>query len=470
MVKATRGATISFDPRGLSQSTLSALERVLSVANPDRATAERLGSYKARFIEPRLNAWTITEGGSRMDIPYGAMEDPEVFDILSGVVEIVNDDNEGQEMSFSSPSLSSVEREGGGLYPYQQRALNGLLGAERGILVAPCGSGKTRVGVVLARALGRSCLWITHTQKLLKQSEEVWIALYGSEGVGEITEGKVRTGRNITFATVQTLSNLDRDWTEFGTVIVDECHHCAGTPTKLKQFAKVLNRINARYKFGLTATPKRQDGLFKTAKWILGGIAHTIRPSELLGRIAPEYVQVETGISYDPDLWTRPDGTIDFSKYQTLIAEDQLRNEAIARKVCDLSSKSRGQLVLCSRIAQAKDIAQRIRRRLADPEGESVSLLVGATSKKTSIQGKAVIVATYAIAKEGLDVPELDTLHFASPVKDEVAIVQAVGRISRSCEGKTSATVFDYVDSDPYAESAGRKRRRIIERQRRGRR
>lgn len=466
MVKAIRGATIWFDPRTLSRGTLSALERALSVANPDRATAERLGSYKARFIEPRLNAWTITEGGSRMDIPYGAMEDPEVSDILSNVVEIVNDNNLGSAMEFSP--LSPVGE--GGLYEYQKRALNGLLGAECGILVAPCGSGKTRVGAVLARTLGRSCLWITHTQKLLKQSEEVWISLYGSEGVGEITEGKVRTGRNITFATVQTLSNIDRVWDEFGTVIVDECHHCAGTPTKLKQFAKVLNRINARYKFGLTATPKRQDGLFKTAKWILGGIAHTIRPSELLGRIAPEYIQVETGISYDPDLWTRPDGTIDFSKYQGLIAEDQLRNEAISRKVADLSATSRGQLVLCSRIAQAKDIAQRIRRRLADPDGESVSLLVGATSKKTSIQGKAVIVATYAIAKEGLDVPELDTLHFASPVKDEVAIVQAVGRISRSCEGKTSATVFDYVDSDPYAESAGRKRRRIIERQRRGRR
>lgn len=457
-IRAVRGATIHFDPRGIGGVRFNELLQLLRVPNPDKAQAERLGLFKARFIKPYLNAWTLTQGGTRCDLPYGADSDPQVRAILSDLVDIEDDpDNLGRPLE----GLGGAERVS--LYNYQAQALARLLEARRGIVVAPCGSGKTRIGVALARALGRSCLWLTHTEKLLKQSEGVWRSFFGDAGVGEITEGRVNVGRNITFATVQTLSRIDRSWTEFGTVIVDEAHHCAGTPTKLRMFSKALERINARYKFGLTATPKRQDGLFKTAKWLLGGIAYTISPTELPGRLKPTYIRIDTGITHPSHLWTHPDGTIDFNAYQALIANDGLRNEAIARKVSDLSHTSRGQLILCSRIVQAKDIYARIQRRIG--EAESVALLIGETGRRTSLRGKEVIVATYAIAKEGLDVPELDTLHYASPVKDEVAIVQSVGRISRTCEGKTSATVFDYVDADPYAESAATKRRRIIHRE-----
>ena len=56
------------------------------------------------------------------------------------------------------------------------------------------------------------------------------------------------------------------------------------------------------------------------------------------------------------------------------------------------------------------------------------------------------IFATYQLAKEGLDVPNLAYVVFATPEKDETTIIQAVGRVGRKAEGKEFGTVVDFVD------------------------
>ena len=111
------------------------------------------------------------------------------------------------------------------LYDYQQKAVEEMYWRQYGILQSPAGSGKTQMGIALIAQLGRKALWLTHTKDLLQQSKERAKQYLGEALLGTITEGKVNIGEGITFATVQTMCNLDlaqyKDM--WDTVIVDEC-------------------------------------------------------------------------------------------------------------------------------------------------------------------------------------------------------------------------------------------------------
>ena len=59
---------------------------------------------------------------------------------------------------------------------------------------------------------------------------------------------------------------------------------------------------------------------------------------------------------------------------------------------------------------------------------------------------KRYLFATYSLAKEGLDIPRLDRLFLTTPQKDYAVVTQSVGRVARTCEGKSEPIVYDYVD------------------------
>ena len=66
---------------------------------------------------------------------------------------------------------------------------------------------------------------------------------------------------------------------------------------------------------------------------------------------------------------------------------------------------------------------------------------------------KHFLFASYKLAKEGLDIPRLDRLHLATPQKDYAIIVQSVGRIARTFDGKEQPICYDYVDGFKMAEN-----------------
>ena len=182
----------------------------------------------------------------------------------------------------------------------------------------PCGSGKTQTMLELISEIGNKTLWLTHTKDLLTQSKKRAIDNLNlkSHQIGTITEGKVSIGTHITFATVQTMSKLDlrKYESEWNTIVVDEAHHCIGSPTKVMMFYKVLTALNARYKFGLTATPTRNDGLEDSMFALIGDIIHETPQSEV--KTCPISVFVkETGFEIkNKREYTDVDGTIIYNK------------------------------------------------------------------------------------------------------------------------------------------------------------
>ncbi len=249
------------------------------------------------------------------------------------------------------------------LYDYQQVAVYEMIKKGYGILLAPTGSGKTQIGIALACKLGYKTLWITHTKDLLKQSYDRAKQYIDDKYLGTITDGKINIKDGITFATVQTLSEQDLHSLkyEFNTVIVDECHRLAGTPTKLKQFSKIVNNLAARHKFGLTATLHRSDKLEQTTMSYLGNIAYEVKREYVKDKIInPKIVRVDTGIELtDECLLT--DVTIDNNKLLTYLSQNTDRNLLISKYI--LNNKDNYNLILSHRIEQLENIYNSSRGR-----------------------------------------------------------------------------------------------------------
>jgi superfamily II DNA or RNA helicase len=143
-------------------------------------------------------------------------------------------------------------------------------------IVLPCGFGKTVISIALASALRRKLLVVVHTKDLARQWELRFAQFFPSAQIGRVEAGRTEfEGRDVVIATVQTLLSKRsreqdaRQLSKFGTVIFDEAHHIAA-----RSFCKLLPRLPARYVIGLSATPKRSDGLENLLYWVLGEVAY----------------------------------------------------------------------------------------------------------------------------------------------------------------------------------------------------
>lgn len=418
---------------------------VLTIDNPDYLTAKKVGRYTGN-IPKKMKLYVVN--GDTYVLPFGTLKD--IWKYIKNDYELKISDFKGLSM------VGNIN-----LYDYQKNALNAILGGKNGILEAPCGSGKTQIGLQLIKSIGGRALWLTHTKKLLDQSRER-CERYFQGDFGEITAGKVHLGRDITFATVQTMSKLDTSIYQnaFDIVVVDECHHCVGTPTKVMQFYKIVSNINCRYKYGLSATLSRGDNMIRSLYAIIGPVLYTI-PKEAVGDkiIKAEHIKIPIALEYDMKEYLNIDGTIDFNGLIDMLSIDVRRNHIIVDLVVQNHDAGRKQLLLCHRVKQVEWLTYAIKQY----NGIKVNSVTGKVSDKNREYDGDVIIATYALAKEGLDIPSLDMLHLVTPQKNASITEQSVGRIERNIEGKKQPVCYDYVDENiEYCKMCFRQRRRIL--------
>lgn len=341
------------------------------------------------------------------------------------------------------------------LYGYQEEAVGAMLINHYGILQSPAGSGKTQMGIALACDLGVKTLWLTHTKDLLTQSKARAEQYIDPSMLGTITEGKVNIGQSMTFATIQTMCKLDLDQyrDEWDCIIVDECHRVSGTPTAVTQFSKVLNTLRARHKYGLSATVHRADGLIKATYAMIGEVVWTVPDEAVKSRVMTVDVSPKgTGVGLNP-CFLNTDGTVNYAKMITYLTEHEERNQLILDDLKE--NRDHFNLVLSERVDHLKylysQLPPALKRQAAVIDGKMTTKTLKA-EREQAIEDmrtgdKRYLFATYSLAKEGLDIPRLDRLYLATPQKDYAVIVQSVGRVARTFEGKQQPLVFDYVDS-----------------------
>ena len=424
----------------------------LKFPNPEFEKKQRMGFWTGRTPrELQLYEW---DGGTLI-LPFGVCR--EIMPMLRGT---------RVECDFRQDNVITYGGESVPLYEYQKTACLNMIGAKYGILKSKPGSGKTQMGIALIKALRRRALWLCHTADLLNQSRDRALQYINPDLIGTITEGKVNVGVGVTFATVQTMANLDlthfRDY--WDVVIVDECHRVSSSATTFTRYEKVLNHLSARHKYGLTATPERSDGLIKATFALIGNVAYEVPDSAVADKtMGVKIRKVETGTEIE-ERSLNDDGTINYVKMIEQLTTDRRRNALIASKVAD--NEGHSCLILSERLDQLKEIMELLS---ADMYSDCAYIDGKMQSKKAKAEReqaledmrtgkKKYLFASYSLAKEGLDVPRLDRLFLASPCKYSAIITQAVGRVQRTFEGKETPVVYDFVDDIGFCQGAWKKR------------
>lgn len=313
----------------------------------------------------------------------------------------------------------------------------------------------TRCGIALFTKWQAKTLWLCHTKDLINQAKKSAEEFIDPSLTGTITEGKVNIGKGVTFATVQTMCKLDLSQYKdlWGTILVDEVHRVSGSPTRITQYQKVLNNLSARHKYGLSATVHRADGLEQCMFSLVGKVAYQVPDEAVAENIMRVGIcRVGTGIEISRET-LNTDGTINYAKLINYLTNNLNRNMIISANI-----ECRPSLVLSERVTQLEILLNMLPKDMRD----KAAMITGKSKKAEREKAlddmrtgkKKYLFATYQLAKEGLNIPCLERLYMASPVKDYAVVTQAIGRIARTCEGKSEPICYDFVDNIGYCVKA----------------
>jgi superfamily II DNA or RNA helicase len=252
--------------------------------------------------------------------------------------------------------------------------------------------------------------------------------------IGRVQGDTFDIEKDFVIAMIQTMCMREFDKKAFdsiGLLVVDEAHHI-GAPA----FSQFMFKVCPRYTLGLTATPERKDGLTRLLYWFLG----------------PEFFKVErvnqgttkvTTLNYTDQAFKESPpvtrfGQLNMAGMINIVTELEARNDLIVQTAEDALADGRRVLVLSDRREHCFYLQNRL--------GSNAKLYVGGM-KEADLAKSAkspIVVATFQLAHEGLDIPALDTVILATPKSD---IKQSIGRIMRETAGKLNdPLIFDIAD------------------------
>jgi superfamily II DNA or RNA helicase len=339
------------------------------------------------------------------------------------------------------------------LRPYQKKAKTDLLSNPNGILVAPAGSGKTIMALDIFASVHQKMLWLTHTDRLAKQVIDRIVGTKESppmfsdikrEEIGFIGGGKYSIGDRVTVGMVQTLVRREAQLPEigrkFGLVVCDECHHCPSST-----FLKVLKHFSAYYIYACTATPQRRDHLEDIMFASIGLANSVIQRKEVKkegGIITPTVIKrtIQSPEWGGNDFHYITNKLIIPNKQRLVLITTDILREAYKGNCCIVISTRK---IYCEMIYE-----------LMNKYWSKSSIATGDYTKKHNNEqvvklenGEVtVLITTFELLGEGFDVKKLNRGFIVLPFREKVRVEQAVGRIQRTCEGKTDALLYDYVD------------------------
>lgn len=439
-IEISFGSMLSIPVEGLPTKVIAMLKKTSSFANPEFYKLQRMRMQT--YPNPRF----IFSGEMRPDhllLPRGVID--KVIKIFqeSGANVVIRDER-------ISKKKVKVDFEGT-LTTVQEKAVKKIQESDLGILMAPPGAGKTVMACKLIAERKVSTLVLVHRQPLLDQWKErlsTFLKIPTRE-IGTLSGSKKKMTGKVDVGMLQSITRME-DLSEiadkYSQIIIDECHHIPAT-----SFESILKQMPARYVVGLSATPYRKDGLEKIMFLQCGPIRHEIQASEV-SNIPKEVSIYETSVVFPEELGRQP-------PYHVLIhyiVKNEARNRLIAIKVADALSKDRFVLLISDRKDHLESLGKIV---IQLNSGIELITLEGTLSNKQrrialdrinelrASKKKVMIMATASLIGEGFDLPELDTLVFATPLSFEGRLIQYAGRIHRSSKDKQSAQIIDFVDS-----------------------
>jgi superfamily II DNA or RNA helicase len=187
---------------------------------------------------------------------------------------------------------------------------------------------------------------------------------------------------------------------------------------------------------------------------LLGGITSVIERDEIGEHLShPKIIQQNSGFAMDVPMKKGPFGrraTFDSAEYQTLISEHSARNQLLANIVKGRVQQGHSVICLGHRIEQLTDIKRKLNDtgRPVVVHGAMKKSIREACMEGMRSQRSKVLLATYNLAGEGLDIPALSCLVYASPNGNPTRTEQSCGRVARPMQGKNEPIVVDLIDGD----------------------
>jgi superfamily II DNA or RNA helicase len=455
VIQLVKANMLYVNKSGLSQRALNTMKRLAAFKNPEfyRAQAMRLSTYG----KPRVISCS-EETPEYLCLPRGCEADLDSLLAEAGVgVEWSDKTNPGRPIKVTFTGMLREE---------QELAAEAMLQHDCGVLAAATAFGKTVIAARLIAARQTNTLILTHRQQLLTQWMEKLAQFLRIDAelpvaatkrgrkprqslIGQIGAGKANPVGIIDVAIMQSLVSRGEVMEfirDYGLVIVDECHHVPAF-----SFEQILKQVQARYIYGLTATPARRDGHQPIIFMHCGPVRYRADArKEASKRPFQHYVIPRfTGFRAPID---REEQDMSIQEFYSRIATDEWRNQQIVDDVIRAYEKGRNPLILTERTVQVELLAVKLREHI--PE---VITLTGGRGMKETRQVLARIAATPAgepltlvatgrYIGEGFDEPRLDTLFLAMPISWRGTLQQYAGRLHRLFQNKKEVQIYDYVD------------------------
>ena len=312
-----------------------------------------------------------------------------------------------------------------------------------GILSLPTGYGKTTIALNVLSKMKVKTIIIVHKEFLMNQWIERIKQFLPTASIGIIQGKKIDIlNKDVTIVMLQSISMKEYDnklFKNVGLTIIDETHHiCA------KVFSNALFKISTKYMLGLSATPYRKDGLTKVLNWFIGDVFYYIE-RENQKNVIVNTVKLTTEY---PKFPMNKVGKVCIPEGVNKLTQMSNRTDMIVNIIMRLIIDStRSVLILSDRRNHCKELKESIEGNIEKNKiNKSCGLYLGGMKQHEMQESEKcdVIIATYSLAHEGLDIPKLDTLLLATPKSD---IVQSVGRILRETPGKqNNPLVYDIID------------------------
>ena len=437
VIQARLGTMLSIERAGLPPAVVAALKHLGSITNPEFYEKQRMRF--STWDTPRFIS-CYAEDLEWLHLPRGLTERvTELVASLESRLELTDDraDPPAIDLTFA-----------GTLRPQQVAAVADLVDHDLGVLVAPPGAGKTVMACAVIAHHHAPTLVVVDRKELVDQwrsrlAEHLGL---GPKEIGQMGCGKDKLTGVVDVAMLQSLARRDDGtiFERYGLVVVDECHHLPAV-----SFAACVQRARTRRWLGLTATPYRRDKLEAIIGFHCGPIRHEIKPGTVAGAelVRRELVVHQTGTEVSED-----DAVHIQSVFAALVADGQ-RTAQICADVHAATHSGRMCLVLTQRTDHIEAIVDGL-----NALGDTALILKGGLGKKARAavsdaitrrpaNAGIALVATGSYLGEGFDWPELDTLYLAFPLAFKGRVVQYVGRLLRTHEGKHHVELHDYVDS-----------------------
>ncbi len=449
-IKIVKANMLFVPTDGISQNALNRLKRLAAFRNPEfyKAQAIRLPT----FNKPRVISCSEIRNNF-LCLPRGC--EGELKEILSQSdvkTSFIDKTNNGTRIKVSFK---------GNLRDEQQLAFEKMRSSNNGVLCGTTAFGKTVLALKLIAEHKVNTLILVDKINLLNQWDKrineflsVENAITGTGRkrksiIGKLGGGKRQINGIIDIALLQSLNrkgNINECVKDYGMIIVDECHHVSAF-----SFESVLKEVNAKYVYGLTATPTRKDGHHPIVSMQCGPILfRDDAKAQARKRPFDHYIMPRFTAFRLPGHIDKSEVTI--SKVYAEIIDDEIRNQLLVEDIENCFRDGKNCLILTNRKKHVETLINLLKinipgvMKLTGGMGNKETRISLDQISQISTEQALVIVATGSFIGEGFDAPRLDTLFLAAPISWKGTLQQYAGRLHRLYEGKKEVVIYDYID------------------------